>query len=245
MNRAIYFICLFLVVLLLVIMLLSRNKEETYEIGLPDNFITSLYSLEGASQVEFKFVNISPNTIEVYYEYSNSAPLDYITTLGPSETKYVYPKNIKAFQPGLTLFTKFPEEPHGTYVYKPYKLKRVDYAIYFGEISTDFLRTKDVHSDRNEILSLQFENRSLKPYHIWYRGDYLGMVEGYHPEKKKIKYTILTTNSEKHFQLGTWLEFKMETAPGKLSPSQYIQIQGKNISDVNIGDIVGRDEGNA
>jgi len=175
-------------------------------------------------------------------EYNSKSELEFIVTIPSFSKLYVYPKNVEKFKPGVVLFSKYSEDPKDVFVYKPYALKESDYLINFGEISTDFVGTKDTHSDRNEILSLYIENRSLKPYYVFYRGDYLGKLEGYFPTRKNIEYSMLTNNSSKHFQLGTWIEFKMDSPNSK---SQFIQIRQKFTSDIYIGDIVGRTEGNA
>ena len=224
------------------------------------------------THIEFRLVNLSPKDLKIYYEAIPSKkvsqavnrtffsggdfqrndktkevlpgfpvpPLIYIDTIPKNDQIYIYPPT--EFLPGTLLFSKFEEDGEGEFAFKPYPLYYLDYNVYFGEISVDYLRTGSTRSDRTEILSLQIINRGLKPYTVWYRGDYIGRVEGYRPDKFEIDYSILTRNDEKHFQLGTWLDFIID-APN--ATKQSIQLLNKAITTIYVGDVVGRTETNA
>jgi len=99
-------------------------------------------------------------------------------------------------------------------------------------------------STRYEILNLHIENKSLKPYNVFYGGNFLGRVEPYHPSKFKLEYSLDTSNFGKCFQIPTWIEFRMEIGNSHLGreKSQFIQLDKVWITDVNVGDVVGRNE---
>ena len=186
--------------------------------------------------VEFRFVNLSPKNILVYYEPNTTKDLEFITKINKGEYVYIYPLD-EDFKPGVTLFSKFEDDNEGEFAYRPYELYYMDYSIYFGEISTDFLRSDNIKSDRNEILSLKIENRSLKKYHVWYYGNYLGSIDPFYPGKFDIEYSLLTRNDDKHFQLGTWIDFIMDSPD---AGKQSIQLKNKSTTNIIIGDVVGR-----
>lgn len=198
-------------------------------------------------KIEFRFFNLSSKALKIYYEENVAKPLQYITTIPAESNRYIYLLDPTVIKPGTMLFSKFLEDgdnvtTRSNYAFKPYPVYYMDYNIYFGEISTDFLRDTIIRSDRNEILSLKIINRGLKPYNVWYRGDYLGKVEGYSPEKFEVDYSLLTTANDKHFQLGTWLEFMMDVPNAK---KQLIQLRNQSTNIVYVGDVVGRTETNA
>ena len=179
----------------------------------------------------FKFVNTSPHELDIYLETNEKEPLILITRLNSLSTKFIYPQTQKIL-PGMKLYAKLPEDDMGTFMYKPYELYYLDYEIIFGAILTDTMRTLETTSTRYEILSLYIENRSLKPYKVWYNKDYLGLLEPYFPGKNKLEYSLYTTNKDKHFQLGGKLYF--ETG-GKV---QSIILQDRNTTDVYVGDVI-------
>ena len=161
-------------------------------------------------------------------------------TITSKDSLYFYNIN-NILKPGRMIFSKFEEDEEDEFAFKPYKLYNTDYNIYFGEVSMDFLRDNVTNSDRNEILSLKIINRGLKSYDVWYRGDYLGKIEPYHPSKFEVDYSILTTNNDKHFQLGTWIDFFIDASN---SEKQSIQLTKKYMNILYLGDVVGRDEMN-
>ncbi len=247
MSQKSYMIFIFACIVIFALTLLfkfshvPKGTENFKEVEVSKKFDVSEQPLN-IGRVEFKFCNLSLRELEIYCEWNpKDKDLEYIVTVPPQACMYVSPKDVHAFHPGIVLFSKFKGDGDDVYAYAPYQLKYMDHSVYFGEVSTDFVRTKEIQSDRNEILSLYIENRSLKPYHIYYRGDYLGRLEAYYPSKHKVAYSMLTRNSEKHFQLGTWLEFQMEGDDRK----QAIQLKDKFTSDVYIGDVVGRTEDGA
>ena len=189
---------------------------------------------------EFKFANTATKDLEIWIGTISSEPLVYLTTIPKSSIVFVYPYVEKYLVPGVTFFSKYVGDPEGTYAYQPYMLKDSDHNLYFGEASTDFLRTTSVHSPGNEILSLYIENRSLKPYNVFYLGTCLGQI-GPFCAGNKLDYSILTNNDSKFFQLGTWLEFRHE----RTEESQYIQLMDKFVTDIYLGGVVGRTKDNA
>lgn len=248
-----------IIILLIILLLLIQNKTQKIELGLkkqdPKEEIT--YSENKKimimtqdekdkniekikNMVEFRFVNMSPKNLKIYYEPAKNKPLQFITTIPQGEYVYIYPLTVNEsdldFKPGVMLFSKFEDDEEGEFAYRPYELYYMDYTINFGQISTDFLRSDNIKSDRNEILSLKIENRSLKKYHVWYHGSYLGNIEPYFPGKFDIGYSLTSRNNEKHFQLGTWIDFIMD-APNAITQS--IQLKDKSTTDVIIGDVVG------
>lgn len=233
-----YAIIFILLVILIAIGIVFTTNGKTSNSEKSNKEIAEIASERDLSRkgLAFRLVNHGPKDLEIWIENSPDEELKYLVTIPASDDVFVYPKNQKLFVPGTTFFSKFEEDPEGTFVYQPYVLKDVDDTIHFGEVSTDVLRSDPTTSDRNEILSLNIENRSLKPYHVFYRGDYLGCVGAYHPTKKSISYSILTNNRRKHFQLGTWLEFRMEGT----NHSQFIQLTKKIVTDVYLGTVIGR-----
>jgi hypothetical protein len=196
------------------------------------------------NSVEFCFRNLFNLPIEVYCDLTDdiTKPLTFIATLPPSSNTYIYPE-INNFKPGVLLFAKLPGDE--SYLYKPYIMKKFDYFINFGEISSDFLHTDTTLSTRNEILFLYIQNRSLKPYDIYYGGRFVTRVEPFGPHKFELEYTQYTTNFDKHFQLGTYLELRMDltgTPYQGQEKSQFILIEKKSTTDINVGDVVGRSE---
>jgi len=189
---------------------------------------------------EFCFQNLFNLPIDIYYENLFEKGLNFLTTLEPSSHKFVYPKSLNTFIPGTILYSKISGDKD--YLFKPYVMNKFDYFITFGEISTDFLHSTMLKSTRYEILNLHIENKSLKPYNVFYGGKYLGRVEPYHPSKFKLEYSLDTSNFGKHFQIPTWIEFRMEIGMPHLEKSQFIQLDKVWITDVNVGDVVGRNE---
>ncbi len=241
----------------------SKNPQSQENIQLGDappssgtDFEMSFQPKKYHQGLEFKFCNLSLRNLQVFIEpYRKKVlfkdqppiPLKYLFTIPADKCVFVYPKNLQLFVPGTIIFSKF--EGDEDFAYKPYTLTHMDEIIYFGEISTDFVRTRDIHSDRNEILSLYIENRSLKPYHVFYRGDYLGLIGPYYPTKHRVHYSMLTNNNEKHFQLGTWIDFIMDDAKTSskeraVPKRQSIQLRNKFTTDIYVGDVVGRTQEN-
>lgn len=232
MNRVVMFTFIGLLVLLLLIQLIPKNVPQKKEI-INNNFVVSDNSLN--KDIEFLFCNHSLRPLDIYVEWDAEQDLELITQIPPESCKHVHPTSDK-FVPGVTLFSKFGEE----FAFKPHVLEPEAYVVHFGEVAFDVFRDSVTKSDRNEILSLRIENRSLHPYNIFYRGVFLGKVGAYHPSKDSIEYSFLTNAFGKHFQLGTWLEFRMEGD----QKSQFVQLKNKFTTDVVVGDVVSRNENN-
>jgi len=177
----------------------------------------------------------------IFYELPNekSKLLRFLCKVDGSNRMYFYPKNLNEFRVGTILFASLTPTPTD-FIYKPYMLEKFDQFINFGEISTDFLHTGRNFSTRNEILRLFIENRSLRPYNVFYGGNFVCRVEPYNPSKFKVEYVVDTNNFDKHFQLGTWLEVRMDLGNPNIEKSQFIYLDKKSITDVNLGDVVGR-----
>lgn len=232
-----------IIALIIVGALLFCTKSEPFQLS-GDNKVLILSEYERNKRVaelsqyiSFKFINASPKDLDIFYE-NESNDLNHLVRLEKLETKYVFLVE-PILKPGTLLFSKFVD--NGEFAFKPYPMSDSDYSITFGEVSTDNLRTDYTVSDRNEILSLKIINRSLTPYYVWYRGTMLGKVEAYHPSKFEVDYSILTTNNDKHFQLGTCLEFDLDS-PG--ATRQSIVLERKTTNIVYLGDVVGKDEYN-
>lgn len=248
-----------IIILLIILLLLIQNKTKKLDLGLKkqdqrdqikfsENKKIMILSQEEKDKhiekiknlVEFRFVNMSPKNLKIYYEPSKSKPLQFITMIPQGDYVFIYPLREKSdeldFKPGVMLFSKFEDDEENEFAYRPYELYYMDYIINFGQISTDFLRSDNIKSDRNEILSLKIENRSLKKYHVWYHGNYLGYVDPYFPDKFDIEYSLTSRNNEKHFQLGTWIDFIMDS-PNAITQS--IQLKDKSTTNIILGDVVG------
>lgn len=247
MNNNILLVPVLLLIMIFLICMWYPKKNSNYVLIQSDELRHNpSFDIETLSQkekypnsLEFIFQNKSLNKLDIYYEKSQQdTDLIFITELPAESVVFVYPKNLKTFQPEQILYATFSndESNNKLFAYKPYVMKPLDKHFVFGEISTDHLYTTNTYSENpNEILSLVFENRCLHPYDIWYRGDYIGRVGGYHINKKPIEYRLHSRNNDKHFQTNTWLEFKMVGD----NKSQFIMLINSNITNINIGDIEG------
>jgi hypothetical protein len=191
-----------------------------------------------SNEKEFILHNIGYLELNIYtLESTGFKPLCRIP---PSNTIYLYSNELI----GKTLYSSLSRnlDIKNNAVYPPITTSNDIHNIFFGVIYSSFLRTDAITSDRNEILSLQIENRSLKPYHIFYNGEFLCKLEPYHlllPSSDiyyPSKYVVLTNNHSRHFQLGTWLEFRMEAEPNKFMKSQFVQLKDKFTTNIYVGD---------
>jgi hypothetical protein len=191
--------------------------------------------------VEFCLVNMFYLPLYIFFELpgKSNEPLQFLCKVKGSAHVYFYPREIEKFSVGTTLFASLTPSPTD-FIYKPYMMNKFDHYINFGEISTDFLHGDQIKSTRNEILRLYFENRSLRPYNIFYGGNFVCRVGPYYPTKFKVEYVVESTNFDKHFQLGTWLEVRMDLGNPKIEKSQFIYLHKKSTTDINLGDVVGR-----
>lgn len=203
--------------------------------------------------LEFVFQNSSPIDLDIYYESRDSSNkvlyFSKVCHISKNSKLYIYPKG--EIKPGGILYAKRPTDDMGTFAFQPYALKWMDHTIIWGEITIDFFTTKDIYSPRQDILSLVFTNLALFGYDIWYipqmenpaisgvkKREYLGRLQPYYPGRDKIAYTLRTTNASKYFQLGTWIEFRMQNS----EKSQYIQLSHPATTDIWIGIVRGRTE---
>lgn len=201
------------------------------------NFIASRNKLE-SKYIEFKFYNLTPYKIDIYYDdVPAEKDLKFIVSMEPQEVLYIYPK-VK-FVPSTILYTKYNNE----YILKPYVLKASDYNIYFGQFSSEFGRTSTIHAaSSDEISSLLFINHSVKPFDIFYKGKFLGRVEGYHPTKIKNLYTLFSMNFGEHFMVGDCIEFRMGNIENP--KFQKMTLLHKKTTTINVFELVGTSEYN-
>lgn len=195
---------------------------------------------EKFSGLEFKFCNLGMKPLEIYSEDGKSTDnnLPYLFTIPPNSSVFAYPTESQGqvLKPGRMLLSKFEKSGSATYAYKPYTIGGDDEIFYFGAITADSISDHST-SSASDIVSILFENRALVPCFIFYRGELIAKLNGYHPLKHKNTYSIRSDGNGKFFQLGGWIEIKMENGN---SPSQYIQLTKKQITNVIVGDVLSR-----